>query len=127
MRKGSSTIYFKFLHKEAFVTHTYHRLLSFCNAYREPKRLATNGDIDGLAAELRKTANARINESDDIVTVSEYSYRYAPQKKHCRLHCTKLSAAVPRTLAADFSAARKTLGVSQISAKHVGTVPLCCF
>jgi hypothetical protein len=97
------------------MTHVYHGLLSFYNAYGEPKRLVTNGDIDELAAELRKTANVRINESDDTVTVSEYSHRYAPQKKYCRPRCTKLSAAVPRALAADFSAACKTLGVSQIS------------
>jgi hypothetical protein len=97
------------------MTHTYHGLLSFYNAYREFKVLVTNKDIDELAAELRKTANVRINESDDTVTVSEHSQRYAPQKKYCRLRYTKLSAAVPRALAADFSDACKTLGVSQMS------------
>jgi hypothetical protein len=74
----------------------------------------TADDIDELAAELRKHANVRIGP-DNRVTVSEHSDKYGPQKKYCRTHYTKLSAAVPRDLAADFSSACKTLGVSQMS------------
>ena len=96
------------------MTRDYQGLLSFYNAYKEPKRLVTNEDINELVAELRKTANVRISP-DNRVTVSEHSDKYGPQKKYCRLRYTKLSAAVPRALAAEFSSACKTLGVAQMS------------
>jgi hypothetical protein len=75
----------------------------------------TNEDIDELAAELRRTADVRIDSDGSCVPVLEHSDKYGPQKKYCRAHYTKLSAAVPRALAAEFSAACNTLGVSQIS------------
>jgi hypothetical protein len=96
------------------MTHVYQGLVSFYNAYRDFKFHVTIDDVDELAAELRKHANVRIG-LDDRVTVSEYSDKYGPQKRYCRTHFTKLSAAVPRDLAADFSSACKTLGVSQMS------------
>jgi hypothetical protein len=97
------------------MTHTYPGLLSFYNAHREPKRLVTIKDIDELVAELRKRANVRISSDESLVTVSEHSDKYGPQKKYCRSHYTKLSAAIPRDLAKEFSAACKTLGIGQIS------------
>jgi hypothetical protein len=96
------------------MTHIYQGLLRFYNAYRDFKFHVTIDDVDDLAADLRKHANVRIGPGDRV-TVSEYSDKYGPQKKYCRTHFTKLSAAVPRALAADFSSACKTLGVSQIS------------
>jgi hypothetical protein len=97
------------------MTRDYSGLLSFYNSYREPKGLVTNEDIDELAAELRRNANVRISPDGSRVTVSEHSDKYGPQKKYCRSHYTKLSAAVPRALAEEFSAACKTLCISQIS------------
>ena len=101
--------------KENFMVHDYPGLLSFYNAYREPKGLVTNKDIDELAAELRRNANVRISPGGDCVTVCEHSDKYGPQKKYCRSHYTKLSAAIPRALASEFSSACKALGVSQTS------------
>jgi hypothetical protein len=89
--------------------------LSFYAAYRKPKFHVTNEDVDELVSELRKNANVRINADAGRVTVLEHSNKYEPQNKHCRLRYTKLSADIPRALAADFSAACKTLGVSQTS------------
>jgi hypothetical protein len=97
------------------MTRDYPGLLSFYNSYREPKSLVTNEDIDELAAELRRNANVRISPDGSRVTVSEHSDKYGPQKKYCRSHYTKLSAAVPRALAEEFSAACRALGASQIS------------
>jgi hypothetical protein len=95
--------------------HGYPGLLSFYSACREPKAHVTIEDINKLAAELRSHANVRISPDGSRVTVSEHSDKYGPQKKYCRSHYTKLSAAVPRSLAAEFSAACKTLGISQMS------------
>ena len=58
--------------KESFMMRDYPGLLSFYNAYREPKGLVTNEDIDELAAELRRNADIRISPSGDRVTVSEH-------------------------------------------------------
>jgi hypothetical protein len=96
------------------MTHRYSGLLAFYGAFKEPKHFVSIEDIDALAAELRKTANVWIG-ADGSVTVSERSAKHGPQKKYCREHYTKLSAAVPRGLAAEFSAACKALGVSQMS------------
>jgi hypothetical protein len=97
------------------MTHDYPGLLSFYNAYKEPKTIVTNGDIDELAAELRRNANVRISPDGSRVTVSEHSDKYGVQKKYWRSHYTKLSAAVPRALAEEFSTACKTLGINQMS------------
>jgi hypothetical protein len=97
------------------MTRDYPGLLSFYNAYRKSKVLVTNEDIDELAAELRRNADVRISPDGSRVTVSDHSDKYGSQKKYWRSHYTKLSAAIPRALAEEFSAACKMLGVSQIS------------
>ena len=92
-------------------------LASFCRAY-SPEAHAPHmrwDDVASLIENLEGKALVQIHPDDSVTVMSlnENPERYCAQTKYKRKHSTKLSFSVERCVAARFSAACKSLGVTQ--------------
>jgi len=98
----------------------YSRLTFFCHYDKTNRRLVTNNDIDELMECLRSTGYRVKENKDGTVAVRTPEELEAKKKQRLAIQMTeaakytKLGAAVPISVAHEFSEACRILGVAQL-------------
>ena len=83
----------------------------------ESRSRITTDDVDALIAKLESEKNAEVIEFPRggvaVQIPTPMSAKYLPQKRHRKAHYTKLSVAIRKEDARDFSDACRKLGLTQ--------------